>query len=327
MRRGQLVGESARLKKIHQYESPLVGTHFDLLRFTKHIPAEFFTRTTMENVQGVRCRPARRQMVLQTRLEHHDSSAAESCKIVRYDSPVLFWAAPITAKFGDTKNFRTRFYLCVQRWRSAAIYRNDARIEFRAFSSGQSSMLLKRTYDIAGVLLALIILVIPMAILALAVRAASQGPGLYWSQRVGRGNHLSSMPKLRTMRTNMPVVATHHLGDATQHLTPIGSFLRKASLDELPQLRCILKGDTSFVGPHPTFFNQDKLLTARNTAQNAHSFLPALTGWTQAKGRDELAIPGKVALEVEYLKRRSFLFNLRISSLTAIKVGATGVEH
>jgi O-antigen biosynthesis protein WbqP len=209
----------------------------------------------------------------------------------------------------------------------AAIYRNDAPIEFREFSSGQITMLLKRTCDIAGVLLALIIFAIPMAIVALAVRATSQGPALYWSQRVGRGNRLFSMPKFRTMRTNTPVVATHLLGDASRHLTPIGSFLRKTSLDELPQLWCILKGDMSFVGPRPALFNQDDLVAAR-TAQNVHTLLPGLTGWAQVNGRDELAIPDKVAFDAEYLERRSFLFDLRILGLTAIRVlGATGVQH
>ncbi len=188
-------------------------------------------------------------------------------------------------------------------------------------------MLLKRTCDIAGVLTALTIFAIPMVIVALAVRATSQGPALYWSQRVGRDNRLFSMPKFRTMRTDTPVVATHLLDDASRHLTPIGSFLRKTSLDELPQLWCILKGDMSFVGPRPALFNQDDLIAAR-TAHNVNSLLPGLTGWAQVNGRDELAIPDKVAFDVEYLERRSLLFDLRILGLTAIKVvGATGVRH
>lgn len=188
-------------------------------------------------------------------------------------------------------------------------------------------MFLKRVCDIAGAVVALTILGLPMAAVALAVRASSRGPVLYWSQRVGRGNRLFSMPKFRTMLTDTPVVATHLLGDATRHLTPIGSFLRKTSLDELPQLWCILKGDMSFVGPRPALFNQDDLIAAR-TDQNVHSLLPGLTGWAQVNGRDELAIPEKVALDAEYLRRRSFLFDLRILGLTAIKVvGATGVQH
>lgn len=188
-------------------------------------------------------------------------------------------------------------------------------------------MLLKRTCDITGALLALIMLAIPMAIVALAVRITSRGPALYWSQRVGRNNHLFWMPKFRTMRADTPVVATHLLGDAARHLTPIGSFLRKTSLDELPQLWCILKGEMSFVGPRPALFNQDDLIAAR-MAHNVHSLLPGLTGWAQVNGRDELDIPQKVALDAEYLKQRSFLFDLRILGLTAIRVvGAAGVHH
>ncbi|KQW31342.1 UDP-phosphate galactose phosphotransferase [Rhizobium sp. Root274] len=188
-------------------------------------------------------------------------------------------------------------------------------------------MFLKRTCDIAGVILAFMIFALPMAVVALAVRVTSQGPALYWSQRVGRGNRLFSMPKFRTMRTDAPVVATHLLGDAARHLTPVGSFLRKTSLDELPQLWCILTGDMSFVGPRPALFNQDDLIAAR-TAHNVHTLVPGLTGWAQVNGRDELAIPDKVVLDVEYLQRQSFLFDLRILGLTAIKVvRAAGVHH
>jgi len=188
-------------------------------------------------------------------------------------------------------------------------------------------MLLKRVCDVVGALVTLIIFAAPMVIVALAVRLTSDGPALYWSQRVGRGNLPFPMPKFRTMRIDTPVVATHLLGDATQHLTPIGSFLRKTSLDELPQLWCILKGDMSFVGPRPALFNQYDLIAAR-TARNVHLLLPGLTGWAQVNGRDELAIPDKVALDAEYLVRRSFLFDLRILGLTAIKVvGAAGVQH
>lgn len=188
-------------------------------------------------------------------------------------------------------------------------------------------MLFKRAFDVIGALIAVIIFAIPMAMVAVAVRATSKGPALYWSQRVGRDNRLFSMPKFRTMRIDTPVVATHLLGNASRHLTPIGSFLRKTSLDELPQLWCILKGDMSFVGPRPALFNQDDLIAAR-TAENVHTLLPGLTGWAQVNGRDELAIPEKVALDAEYLRRRSFLFDLRILGLTAIKVlGASGVQH
>jgi len=188
-------------------------------------------------------------------------------------------------------------------------------------------MLVKRTCDIAGVLLALIVFAVPMAVIALCVRATSHGPTLYWSQRVGRGNRLFLMPKFRTMRTDTPEVATHLLEDAARYLTPIGSFLRKTSLDELPQLWCILKGDMSFVGPRPALFNQDDLVRAR-TVHGVHLLLPGLTGWAQVNGRDDLAVPDKVALDVEYLKRQNFFFDLHILGVTALKVvGGTGVRH
>lgn len=188
-------------------------------------------------------------------------------------------------------------------------------------------MFLKRVCDIACALLALAVLILPMAMVALAVRLTSRGPALYWSQRVGRGNNLFWMPKFRTMRIDTPVVATHLLGDPARHLTPIGSFLRKTSLDELPQLWCILKGEMSVVGPRPALFNQDDLIAAR-TAQNVHLLPPGLTGWAQVNGRDELAIPDKVALDAEYLRRRSFVFDLRILAMTVIKVvGAAGIQH
>ena len=188
-------------------------------------------------------------------------------------------------------------------------------------------MFFKRACDVVLALLALVILTIPMAVLALAVRATSRGPALYWSQRVGRGNNLFWMPKFRTMRIDTPVVATHLLGDPARHLTPIGSFLRKTSLDELPQLWCILKGEMSVVGPRPALFNQDDLIAAR-TAKNVHLLPPGLTGWAQVNGRDELAIEDKVMLDAEYLERRSFLFDLRILAMTAIKVvGAAGIQH
>lgn len=188
-------------------------------------------------------------------------------------------------------------------------------------------MLMKRIFDVVGVLVALSIFALPMVIVALAVRLTSEGPALYWSQRVGRGNRLFPMPKFRTMRIDTPVVATHLLGNAKQHLTPIGSFLRKTSLDELPQLWCILRGDMSFVGPRPALFNQYDLIKAR-TEQNVHLLPPGLTGWAQVNGRDELAIPDKVALDAEYLRRRSFFFDLRILGLTAIRVvDGAGVRH
>ncbi|MFN7026368.1 MAG: sugar transferase, partial [Pseudorhizobium sp.] len=186
-------------------------------------------------------------------------------------------------------------------------------------------MHLKRIFDISIAAVALMLLALPMIAVAVAVRATSLGPALYWSRRIGRDNRVFLMPKFRTMRTDTPVVATHLLTDPARHLTPIGGFLRKTSLDELPQLWCILKGDMSLVGPRPALFNQDDLIAAR-TEKHVHRLLPGLTGWAQVNGRDELAIPEKVALDAEYLRRRSMLFDLRILFMTAIKVArAAGV--
>jgi O-antigen biosynthesis protein WbqP len=188
-------------------------------------------------------------------------------------------------------------------------------------------MSLKRVFDIFVAAGAAVLLALPMALVLLAVRATSPGPALYWSKRIGRDNRVFLMPKFRTMRTDTPVVATHLLTDPARHLTPIGGFLRKTSLDELPQLWCILKGDMSLVGPRPALFNQDDLIAAR-TAENVHRLLPGLTGWAQVNGRDELAIPEKVALDAEYLRRQGMLFDLRILFMTAIKVArAAGVKH
>lgn len=188
-------------------------------------------------------------------------------------------------------------------------------------------MIVKRACDIAIAMIAGIVLAIPMALIAAMVRITSQGPALYWSQRVGRKNQLFWMPKFRTMRIDTPVVATHLLVDPQRHLTPIGSFLRKTSLDELPQLWCILKGDMSFVGPRPALFNQEDLIAAR-TAKGVHVLLPGLTGWAQVNGRDELSIPEKVELDAEYLRRQSTFFDLRILVMTAIKVaGSANVQH
>ena len=154
---------------------------------------------------------------------------------------------------------------------------------------------------------------------ALVVKSSSRGPVLYWSDRVGRQNVLFSMPKFRTMHVGTPAVATHLLRDPEMHLTPIGSFLRRSSLDELPQLWCILKGEMSFVGPRPALFNQQDLIALR-TAGGAHMLLPGLTGWAQINGRDELPIPTKVELDIEYLKRKSLGFDIKIMFLTFLKV-------
>ena len=170
-------------------------------------------------------------------------------------------------------------------------------------------------------------LILPVLLVALAVRVTSKGPALYWSDRVGRSNQIFKMPKFRSMRVGTPAVATHLLLDANKHLTPIGSFLRKSSLDELPQLWSILVGDMSFVGPRPALFNQQDLIELR-TQQGVHVLTPGLTGWAQVNGRDELPIPQKVALDVEYLNHRGLWFDLKILWLTFTKVlRREGVSH
>lgn len=166
-----------------------------------------------------------------------------------------------------------------------------------------------------------------MLVIGLLVRITSPGPALFWSDRVGRDNRLFKMPKFRSMRTDAPAVATHLLNDPNSWLTPIGSFLRKTSLDELPQLWSILKGDMSFVGPRPALFNQHDLIALR-TQRGVHNLLPGLTGWAQVNGRDELQIDHKVDLDAEYLQRRSLLFDLKIIWMTGKKVlVADGVMH
>lgn len=178
---------------------------------------------------------------------------------------------------------------------------------------------MKRIFDLVLAALAGIFLLLPVLLVALAVRLSSKGPALYWSERVGCGNKIFRMPKFRSMRIGTPAVATHLLDNPEAHLTPIGSFLRKSSLDELPQLWSILAGDMSFVGPRPALFNQDDLIALR-TQYGVDKLLPGLTGWAQINGRDELPIPEKVALDLEYMRRQSFWFDLKIILLTAVKV-------
>ena len=186
---------------------------------------------------------------------------------------------------------------------------------------------MKRLFDLALALCAAVILALPIALVAVAVRLTSPGPALYWSDRVGRNNRIFRMPKFRSMRVGTPAVATHLLSDPKAHLTPIGSFLRKSSLDELPQLWSILNGDMSFVGPRPALFNQDDLIAMR-TSCGAHVLVPGLTGWAQVNGRDELPIPQKVALDAEYLKKRSLWLDIKIIWLTFVKVlRSDGVTH
>ena len=177
----------------------------------------------------------------------------------------------------------------------------------------------KRLFDLVLAALASLILIIPCAVVAVMVRITSPGPILYWSDRVGRGNSIFKMPKFRSMRVGTPALATHLLTDPDSHLTSVGSFLRKSSLDELPQLWSIIKGDMSFVGPRPALYNQHDLIELR-TQSGVHVLVPGLTGWAQVNGRDELPIPQKVAFDTEYLRRKSIVFDIRILFLTLLKV-------
>lgn len=186
---------------------------------------------------------------------------------------------------------------------------------------------MKRFFDLILAICAAVILVIPVALVAIAVRLTSKGPVLYWSDRVGKCNKIFKMPKFRSMLVGTPAVATHLLANPSAHLTPIGSFLRKSSLDELPQLWSILVGDMSFVGPRPALFNQQDLIEQR-TQLGVHTLVPGLTGWAQVNGRDELPIPEKVRLDAEYLEHRSLWLDIRILWLTFVKVLCRdGITH
>lgn len=186
---------------------------------------------------------------------------------------------------------------------------------------------MKRFFDLCLSLFALLFLFVPILLVALMVRITSVGPVIYWSDRVGRNNKIFKMPKFRTMLVDTPAVATHLLANPDQFLTPIGSFLRKSSLDELPQLWSILNGDMSFVGPRPALFNQDDLIALR-TQYGVHKLMPGLTGWAQVNGRDELPIPEKVKLDVEYMQQQSFFTDIKIIFLTFVKViRREGIQH
>jgi len=178
---------------------------------------------------------------------------------------------------------------------------------------------MKRIFDLVFAVVIGAVLLIPLVCVASLVRFTSKGPILYWSDRVGRNNQIFKMPKFRSMQVGTPAVATHLLSNPDAYLTPVGSFLRKSSLDELPQLWSILKGDMSFVGPRPALFNQHDLMALRTQA-GVHRLTPGLTGWAQINGRDELPILQKVALDIEYMRRKSFLFDLEIIFWTAWKV-------
>jgi len=186
---------------------------------------------------------------------------------------------------------------------------------------------MKRLFDLALACIACFFLIFPIIIISVLVKLTSKGPSLFWSDRVGKDNKIFKMPKFRSMKIDTPVVATHLLTDPASVLTPVGNFLRKSSLDELPQIWSILKGDMSFVGPRPALFNQDDLIALR-IELSVHTLVPGLTGWAQVNGRDELPIPQKVALDVEYLKHRSIVLDVKIIWLTFVKViKKDGVSH
>jgi O-antigen biosynthesis protein WbqP len=186
---------------------------------------------------------------------------------------------------------------------------------------------MKKIFDLLLSLCLIMVLSVPIFIIAVLVKLTSNGPVLYWSDRVGMGNKIFKMPKFRTMRIDTPAVATHLLKDTDTYLTPIGSFLRKTSLDELPQLWSVLKGDMSFVGPRPALFNQEDLIALRTT-KGVHRLIPGITGWAQINGRDDLPIPVKVAFDVHYLEHCSLMFDMKILFLTLVKVlRREGVTH
>ena len=186
---------------------------------------------------------------------------------------------------------------------------------------------MKRFFDFSLAIFLIFVLLFFIIISAILVKITSKGNALYWSDRVGKNNRIFKMPKFRSMLTGTPVVATHLLDNPGAYLSPIGDFLRRSSLDELPQLFSVLKGDMSFVGPRPALFNQDDLIALR-TEKGVHKLLPGITGWAQVNGRDELSIPDKVALDVEYLKHQSFWFDMKILWMTFLKViNRDGVSH
>ena len=186
---------------------------------------------------------------------------------------------------------------------------------------------MKRIFDLLLAVIVFILLIVPIILAAIAVRLTSKGSALYWSDRVGKDNKIFKMPKFRSMLIDTPAVATHLLNNPDSYLSPIGGFLRRTSLDELPQLFSVLKGNMSFVGPRPALFNQDDLIALR-TEKGVDKLLPGITGWAQVNGRDELSIPDKVASDVEYLNRQSFWFDMKILWMTFLKViNRDGVSH
>ena len=186
---------------------------------------------------------------------------------------------------------------------------------------------MKRLFDLFTGIVLFVLLVIPILLIMIAIRLTSKGPSLYWSDRIGKDNETFKMPKFRSMRIDTPTVATHLLNNPSAYLSPIGGFLRRSSLDELPQLFSVLRGDMSFVGPRPALFNQDDLIALRKE-KGVDKLLPGITGWAQVNGRDELSIADKVILDVEYLNRQSFWFDMKILWMTFLKViKRDGVSH
>ena len=186
---------------------------------------------------------------------------------------------------------------------------------------------MKGIFDSLLVIIIIILLVVPIILITIAILLSSKGSALYWSDRVGRENKIFKMPKFRSMLIDTPAVATHLLDNPDSYLSPIGGFLRSTSLDELPQLFSVLRGDMSFVGPRPPLYNQDDLIALR-TAKGVDKLLPGITGWAQVNGRDELSIPDKVTLDIEYLNHQSFWFDMKILWMTFLKVvKRDGVSH
>jgi O-antigen biosynthesis protein WbqP len=186
---------------------------------------------------------------------------------------------------------------------------------------------MKRIFDFFLATVVLFLLIIPIMFIFIAVWLSSKGPALHWSDRIGKNNKIFKMPKFRSMLIDAPAVATHLLDNPDTYLSPIGGFLRSTSLDEIPQLFSVLKGDMSFVGPRPALYNQDDLITLR-TKKGVDNLLPGITGWAQVNGRDELSIPDKVAFDLEYLKHQSLWFDMKILWITLLKVvKRVGVSH
>lgn len=228
------------------------------------------------------------------------------------------WLNPYSAKLWQDHLLRERFGLH---------YFQPTSVWMRGCGGQRKGFCMKRLFDLILAVCVAVVLALPFVLVAFLVRFSSEGPVLYWSDRVGRNNRVFRMPKFRSMRVGTPAVATHLLADPATHLTPIGGFLRKSSLDELPQLWSILKGDMSFVGPRPALFNQEDLISLR-TQYGVHKLVPGLTGWAQINGRDELPISEKVRLDVDYLQRCSLGFDVLIMWRTFIKILARdGVSH